>query len=247
MGARGRGRTIRLAAAMAALMAAVLVVMPTASADTDRDRRSRQGDRAQAAPILFTQNATAGTLSPDAARPGEFRLALTGVAAQTIWFTERPARRAGVYATPAAIKRIGFDGKNAPNAVINLIEGEKTQDTLAVTLRDPVYDEQQATLQYRVKPLDSVRRTRLDATRTTSTSHSRKASAPLPSSSTTLCRPVTQDAISTSSSNATRRSTSTTLRTSFPMIRRRTSGGIPSLAACTTTCSTRAAEAQALR
>jgi hypothetical protein len=151
----GRGRKFRVAATVAFVFATVAVTVPTSAAPVvQKDKQ---------APILYTQNATGGTLVADPARPGEFELTLTGTAANTTWFTDTPARRAGLYPTAAAIKMISFDGEKAPNAVLNLLGGEKDQDTLAITLREPSYDEEQGTLRFRVKPLGTVRRTGLRA------------------------------------------------------------------------------------
>jgi hypothetical protein len=150
----GRGRVFRAATTVALGISAVAIAPMAEAPAVQKDKQ---------APILYTQNATGGTLVADPARQGEFELTLTGAAATTTWFTDAPARRAGVYPTAAAIKMIRFDADKAPNAVINVLGADTSQDTLAVTLREPTYDEEQGTLRFRVKPLGTVRRTGLRA------------------------------------------------------------------------------------
>jgi hypothetical protein len=146
---RGAGRARRAVAVVAALVAVLLLAscsdpVPSAGASTMS--------------LLFVQNSASGTFeAAPGAREGELRL--TGVAPTTTWFSDRPARRAGVQSTQSVTSEwdaFGF-GASPPNAALVLDELPASANTVIVELRDPRYDAAAHELRYRVHMLDEAR------------------------------------------------------------------------------------------
>jgi hypothetical protein len=102
---------------------------------------------------LFVQQASGGTMAPTGT--GEWELTLTGVSPQTVFFTDRPARQAGVLATARFLELDGmFTGDDPPNAAVVLAEpASAEEDAVIVELREPVYDAAAGTLRYTVTVL----------------------------------------------------------------------------------------------
>ena len=107
--------------------------------------------------FLFVQVADSGTLVPIAGASNHYLLTLKGVAPQTVYFSDRPARLAGHVTTDAFLKGLGFLEKNPPNAAIEVEQAKEDEDTIVVELRHPVYDGAKATLQYDVTILPDAR------------------------------------------------------------------------------------------
>ena len=144
---RWRSTTV-LVAVLAGIGLAGLV--PPAGAESNPPA----GTPTKPAPVLYTVSASGGTLIPGSGK-GTFVLALTGVNPSATWFTDRPARRAGTASVGGTLKSVGF-GNDPPNAVIEVPGAPANQDAMAVTLRDPVYDEGAATLQFAAERLPKV-------------------------------------------------------------------------------------------
>lgn len=116
----------------------------------------RQGAAHEATPvssneltILFVQVADGGTF---VAKDDLFELTLTGVAPQTVWFSDRPERRSGMVSTADFATDPVFDPADPPNAAIVTSTADGS-DTLIVELTHPRFDEAAGTVTYDAKPI----------------------------------------------------------------------------------------------
>ena len=89
-----------------------------------------------------------------------FTLTLEGVSVSTVFFADRPARRAGHMSTDRFIQNWGAGGNSfavsPPNAALEILGGEHTGDVVVVEISEPMYDEQTAQLTYRAKALEDL-------------------------------------------------------------------------------------------
>lgn len=101
---------------------------------------------------LFVQAFQSGTLTPDPDASGVYTLSLEGSLGQTVYFSDRPARRVGLIPTAVLLEQLGFTPADPPNAalVAQTAEGE---DILVVELMNPRFDEAAQTLAYDVRLL----------------------------------------------------------------------------------------------
>jgi hypothetical protein len=101
---------------------------------------------------LFVQAFRSGTLTPDPDVFGVYTLSLEGSVGQTVYFSDRPARRAGLVPTDVLLDQLGFTPADPPNAalVAQTAEGE---DILVVELMNPRFDAAAGTLAYDVRLL----------------------------------------------------------------------------------------------
>jgi hypothetical protein len=93
------------------------------------------------------QSFRAGTLAP---KPGEaevYTLTLEGATGQTIYFSDRPARRVGLVPTEALLEQLGFTPADPPNAAL-VAQTPEGEEVVVVELFDPRYDETAETLVY---------------------------------------------------------------------------------------------------
>jgi hypothetical protein len=104
--------------------------------------------------ILFVQVADGGTYSAKAGDPEIFELTLTGVAPQTVWFSDRPERRSGMVDTADFAIDPVFDPADPPNAAI-VTSSDAGSDTLIVELTNPRFDAAAGTVTYDAKPVAS--------------------------------------------------------------------------------------------
>jgi hypothetical protein len=102
---------------------------------------------------LFVQPFDGGTWAPKPGADGVFVLTLTGAAAQTTYFSDRPERDAGLAPTQQFLDGLGFAPENPPNAAIVAQTDSGEQDVLVVELLAPAYDAEAATLTYEAKVL----------------------------------------------------------------------------------------------
>jgi hypothetical protein len=111
-------------------------------------------DTAQTHPEhLFVQPFDAGAWAPKPGEDGVYTLTLTGVAAYTTYFADRPERDTGLASTQPFLDGLGFAPENPPNAALVAQTGAGETDVLVVELFDPVYDADAATLTYEAKVL----------------------------------------------------------------------------------------------
>jgi hypothetical protein len=79
-------------------------------------------------------------------------LTLSGAAAQTIYFSDRPARIVGAVPTATFLASLGFTPTDPPNAAV-VAQTAAGEDILVVELFNPTYDEGAATLTYAARVL----------------------------------------------------------------------------------------------
>lgn len=127
----------------------------TESTTTSAPDAAAKPGSAAAPSVLFTQSATSGTFTR--AGSGQHTLTLRGVGQQTVWFQDRPGRRAGQQTTTEFVRdwrRQGFE-KDAPNAALTLLNGNEKADTVVVELTStPRYDRARKTISYPARVLD---------------------------------------------------------------------------------------------
>jgi hypothetical protein len=103
--------------------------------------------------FLFEQTFDAGTWAPKPGEDGTYTLTLTGAAANTTYFSDRPERITGLAPTQQFLDGLGFTPENPPNAALVIQTDDGEQDILIIELLDPVYDPATATLTYDARVL----------------------------------------------------------------------------------------------
>ena len=103
---------------------------------------------------MFVQSAHSGSFVPVEGEMN-YTLTLEGVSAQTIAFSDRPERVVEQVSMQKFLDGLGFSPENPPNAAIEILEGNESQDVIVVELFDPVYDAANETLQYNVSVLET--------------------------------------------------------------------------------------------
>lgn len=91
--------------------------------------------------LLFVQTFAGGTWAPKPDEPGAYLLTLTGHAAQTVYFSDRPGRLVGTVSTRDFLDRLGFTPADPPNAAVVAQTADGGEDVLVVELLNPVYAE----------------------------------------------------------------------------------------------------------
>lgn len=126
----------RVIAICVAAVAALAIFAVTALGAQQRSASGLPKD----ADLLFALASESGTFEKSPQRPkGTFQLKLRGLAAATLWFTDRPQRDSGTIPTPRFFRqweRLGFNA-DPPNAVVSLVDGTDRADTVALELRRP--------------------------------------------------------------------------------------------------------------
>lgn len=102
---------------------------------------------------LFVQQFDGGAWTPKPGEDGTYLLALTGVAPNTTYFSDRPERDTGLAPNQPFLDGLGFSAENPPNAAIVVQDASGEEDVLVVELMSPVYDADAATLTYDAKVL----------------------------------------------------------------------------------------------
>jgi hypothetical protein len=107
--------------------------------------------------FMFVQTAEGGTFTAvEGTDTTRYRIMLSGVGPDTIYFSDRPQRIAGSMEMAKFLRAFPFSPNNPPNAAI-VLTTPKSQDAdvIVVELTKPVYDAKQRTLSYDVKVLDN--------------------------------------------------------------------------------------------
>jgi len=110
--------------------------------------------------FLFVQLFDHGTWTRDSGDDSVFLLNLTGAAAQTLFFSDRPERIVGTVDTAQFLDTLGFTPINPPNAALVVRTPEGARDVLVIELFDPAYSEDindpgNVTVAYRARVLES--------------------------------------------------------------------------------------------
>ncbi|HEY8446439.1 MAG TPA: hypothetical protein VIL01_04965 [Thermomicrobiales bacterium] len=101
---------------------------------------------------LFAQPFAGGSWAPKPGEAGLFTLTLTGAAAQTVYYSDRPERIFGLTPTQQFLDGLGFTPDTPPSAAL-VASTEGGQDVLIIELFNPNYDETTGTLIYDAKIL----------------------------------------------------------------------------------------------
>lgn len=102
---------------------------------------------------LFVQPFDSGAWAPKAGADGIYTLTLTGAAARTTYFSDRPERNVGLAPTGSFLDGLGFAPNNPPNAALVAQTETGETDVLVIELLSSVYDPDAATLTYDAKVL----------------------------------------------------------------------------------------------
>ncbi|MEZ4504540.1 MAG: hypothetical protein R2848_01470 [Thermomicrobiales bacterium] len=142
-------RTALAAAALAGFGGFALATHGVAA--HDEGTPSAAGDETA---YLFVQSGfTSGMLDQATDGVQSWMLTLQGAPAQTVFFSDRPARIAGSVSTERFLELLDFSSDDPPNAAL-VIDTESGADVVILELTDPVYDAGDATLTYIAKILD---------------------------------------------------------------------------------------------
>jgi hypothetical protein len=108
---------------------------------------------------MFIQSAMGGTWEPKASEEGVYTLTLTGLPAQTVYFSDRPSRVVGTTTTSEFLSALGFDSENPPNAALVTTDEAGEEDILVIELFNPTFtpggDDEGATLVYEARILEN--------------------------------------------------------------------------------------------
>ena len=115
-----------------------------------------QQEEAEEKPVryMFVQSVHSGSFVPVEGEKNLYTLTLEGVSPQTIAFSDRPERVVEQVPMQKFLDGLGFSPENPPNAAVEILEGNKSEDVIVVELFDPVYDAANHTLQYNVSVLE---------------------------------------------------------------------------------------------
>jgi hypothetical protein len=141
-------RRSRWAALGAALLLAALLVAARSPAIAQDASPATSPAAGGSAALLFVQTFAAGTWAPKAGEADVFELTLTGHAAQTVWFSDRPERLVGALPTAELLAGPLLDPADPPNAALVVQTAEGEEDVLVVELANPRYDADAGTLSY---------------------------------------------------------------------------------------------------
>jgi hypothetical protein len=141
-----------LAATALAAVAGTMLVRSTASAHDEGTPSPMAGDEAA---YLFVQSGfESGILDQATEGVQSWMLTLQGAPAQTVFFSDRPARIAGAVSTERFLELLDFSPADPPNAAL-VVESDTGADVIILELTDPVYDAAAGTLTYITKILDA--------------------------------------------------------------------------------------------
>jgi hypothetical protein len=128
-----------LAAGAAGLAAVGLARRSDAPAAQEATPAASPGAEATGPAFLFVQLAEGGTWAPKPDEDGVYLLTLAGPSAQTVYFSDRPARVVGTVPTDDFLEALGFTAAEPPNAAVVVRTPDGEEDVLVVELFDPVY------------------------------------------------------------------------------------------------------------
>lgn len=96
---------------------------------------------------IFLQEGTNGSFVKDVS--DNYTLTITDVIPYTVYFSDRPARDAGMVEMEQFLEGFNFDPNNPPNALVTIREGEEEKDMIVVELTEPSYNNATNTLMYK--------------------------------------------------------------------------------------------------
>jgi len=128
-----------------------LIAMPTSALAQEEPSPQPVEAQVQDIGLLFTQNATSGSLRALEGKNSErYVLTLNNPGRQVIWFQDRPGRQSGQMAIRNFIKAwesYGFT-EDPPEAALSVLGGADHEDTAILTLGRPRYDADKRKLRF---------------------------------------------------------------------------------------------------
>jgi hypothetical protein len=118
--------------------------------DLNTENATAVNEAAESTSFMFVQNAQSGSLVPIAGEENLYNLTLTGVAPQTIAFSDRPERIVVQVEMQKFLDGSCISSNDPPNAAIEILDADEKEDVAVVELSDPVYDRANYTLRYNV-------------------------------------------------------------------------------------------------
>jgi hypothetical protein len=104
--------------------------------------------------FMFVQSAHSGSFVPVAGNESLYNLTLMGISPTTIAFSDRPDRIVAQAPMQQFLNGLNFSPNNPPNAAIEIMGGNETEDVAVVELLDPAYDDANQTLRYTARILE---------------------------------------------------------------------------------------------
>jgi hypothetical protein len=145
-GARHLRRLARRGAVLLLTLTAVILLgAPVTARETASDVATPGATDVK---LLFVQTFSHGTWHPKEGEEGVYLLTLNDIGAETIYFSDRPARQVGLIPTSEFLDSLGFTSANPPNAALATETENEDGEVLVIELFAPVYDEAHATLTY---------------------------------------------------------------------------------------------------
>jgi hypothetical protein len=142
-------RTALVAAAVAGFGGTALAARGAAAHDG-----TPHADDGEEATFLFVQSGfTSGILDQATEGVQSWMLTLQGAPAQTVFFSDRPARIAGAMPTAQFLETLDFSADDPPNAAL-VIGTDEGAAVVILELTEPVYDPDAAILTYITKILE---------------------------------------------------------------------------------------------
>lgn len=142
---------VHLSLARPAALAAALVLAIGVGACGDEDEPAPAAPpSASTSTVVPDGAALLGVLSAGGGTYADGKLTLTDVDPRGVWFTDRPARRAGTEGVDAFTKRF-FGGGDPPNAVVEVADAPASKNLAVVELSKPAYDAQAQTMTFAAK------------------------------------------------------------------------------------------------
>lgn len=118
--------------------------------DLNTENATVVDEAANSTRFMFVQNAQSGSLVPIDGEENLYNLTLTGVAPQTIAFSDRPERIVVQTQMQKFLDGFCFSSENPPNVAIEILDADEKEDVAVVELFDPAYDRVNKTLRYNV-------------------------------------------------------------------------------------------------
>ena len=109
---------------------------------------------------LFTQTAKSAHIMPIDKKPHLYLLTLFDVGSHTTWFTDRPARKAGVLKTSKFVshwnnKVNDFADINPNASFVYTLSGKSDQEVMVLRLAYPTYNAKKRTLSYQAEDISN--------------------------------------------------------------------------------------------
>jgi hypothetical protein len=128
-------------------------IIDLTAAPSTNETQQEDAEAEEKVRYMFVQSAHSGSFVPVEGEMN-YTLTLEGISAQTIAFSDSPERVVEQVPMQKFLDGLGFSPENPPNAALEILEGNESEDVMVMELMDPVYDAANHTLQYNVSILE---------------------------------------------------------------------------------------------